>query len=103
VLIGHVECAFTPFARMRGLLGRDGLGRDRAIHIRPGVGIHTMCMRFSIDLVFLSRDLTVVKVVRELPPFRVVSGGRRARSVVELESGWFPWDELGVGDRIDLR
>lgn len=103
LLIGDVESAFSPVARMRGLLGRDRLGRDSALHIRPCACIHTMFMRFDIDIIFLAGDLTVVRIAENISPFRAVAGGRQARSAIELESGWFPWNELRVGDKVELR
>jgi hypothetical protein len=43
-------------------------------------------MRFPIDVVFLDRELRVVKVVPQLAPWRVASG-RGARAVLELAAG----------------
>ena len=103
VLIEEVECAFSILARMRGLLGRDGLARGRAMYIRPCTGIHTMGMKFPIDVIFLSRDLTVVKTKTDIHSGRLVTGGSGAVGVIEMESGWFPWSELSVGDKVCLK
>jgi uncharacterized membrane protein (UPF0127 family) len=43
-------------------------------------------MRFPIDVVFLDRDHRIVKISRELKPWRAASC-RRARAVVELPAG----------------
>jgi len=46
--------------------------------------IHTCFMRFPIDATFLDRDDNVVKVVRNIRPWRFcVWGGRRAVKVLE--------------------
>jgi uncharacterized membrane protein (UPF0127 family) len=88
---GRVVCArctvaATPFARMRGLLGRASLAPDEGILLRPASSIHTAFMRFPIDAVFLDRDLVVVRVARDLRPWRVASR-RGARAVLELAAG----------------
>ena len=88
--------------RLRGLLGRDSLGRGRAVHLCPCSAVHTFFMRFNLDLVFLSADLRVVRTARDVPPCRTAWGGLAARSVIELESGWFPKDALVPGDVISL-
>jgi len=43
-------------------------------------------MLFAIDVVFLDRDYTVLKVVEGLRPWRF-AGARRAKAVLELPAG----------------
>jgi uncharacterized membrane protein (UPF0127 family) len=88
---GTVVCercllAETPFARLRGLLGRSGLSSGEGLLLRPAASIHTAFMKFAIDVVFLDRDLRVVKVVPELVPWRTAAC-RGARAVLELPAG----------------
>jgi uncharacterized membrane protein (UPF0127 family) len=73
-------------ARMRGLLGRDGLRPGQALLLQPAPSIHTAFMRFPIDVVFLDRESVVVRVVPALPPWRAASAPK-ARSVLELAAG----------------
>jgi uncharacterized membrane protein (UPF0127 family) len=88
---GTVVCercvlAETPLARLRGLLGRDGLPSGEGLLLRPAGSIHTAFMRFAIDAVFLDRDSRVLKVVSDLVPWRTAAC-RGARSVLELPAG----------------
>jgi uncharacterized protein len=88
---GTVVCercllAETPLARVRGLLGRDGLPSGEGLLLRPAGSIHTAFMRFPIDAVFLDRDDRVLKVVAELAPWRTAAC-RGARAVLELQAG----------------
>ena len=78
--------AETPLRRMRGLLGRAGLERGEGLLLRPASSIHTAFMRFPIDAVFLDRELNVLRVVSELPPWRQ-AGKRGAKAVLELPAG----------------
>jgi uncharacterized protein len=93
--------ADTPFSRLRGLLGRDGLAEDEGLLITPASGIHTWFMRFAIDLVFLESDLTVLGMRERLGPWRM-TGWRRARSVLELPAGTCARHGLRPGDRLTL-
>ena len=102
VLVDTVERAADPLARMIGLLGRSHLASGLGLHISPCGSIHTMFMRFTLDVIFLDRDLSVVRIARNVRPWRMVLGGWRARSAVEMESGWFDFGKLGVGDRVVL-
>ena len=102
-VIARVEVADTPVRRMVGLLGRRGLGPGQALHIVPCGSVHTLFMRFTLDLAFLDGSGRVVKRVRGVPPWRVVFGGRGARSVLELGSGWLPEGILVPGQAVSFR
>jgi uncharacterized membrane protein (UPF0127 family) len=102
ILIESVEGAFGLAARMRGLLGRNNLEMDHALYIKPCGSIHTFGMRFSLDLIFLDKNLSVVKIVHDVSPGKMVLGGKYAASVIELESGWFDWQKLNAGDSVAL-
>jgi len=96
------ELANRPLRRMRGLMGRPSLLAGEGMLIHPAPAIHTAFMRFSIDAVFLDRDLRVLDIVEELPPWRIASQ-RRARTVLELASGESARCGVHVGDRLELR
>jgi len=103
---GAVVCdtcliADGPWLRMKGLLGRADLPDGEGILLRPASSIHMAFMRFPIDAVFLGRDLTVLKVVRNLAPWRMASK-RRAHSVLELPAGVCTRSGVREGDRLLL-
>ena len=78
--------AETALTRMKGLLGRRELPSGEGILLKPAASVHMAFMRFPIDAVFLDRDLVVVRVARDLRPWRVASR-RGARAVLELAAG----------------
>ena len=78
------EVAESALERMRGLIGRDRLGRGKGMLIMKCNCIHTLFMRFPIDATFLDRKGNVVKKVCNIRPWRPwVWGGWRAKSVLE--------------------
>lgn len=91
----EVEIARTPRERMRGLLGREGLGPDRALLLERTRSVHTLGMRFPLTVALLDRDLRVVHV-RPAPPWRLVLPRRRTRHVLELGAG----ADVRVGDQL---
>ncbi len=84
---------------MRGLLGRDALGGDEGILLRPASSVHTFFMKFAIDIVFLDRGGCVLKVASAVRPWRLV-GARRAKTVIELRAGRALEVDLRVGDEL---
>lgn len=101
VVAGSVEIARTRAARRRGLLGREGLPRGWALVIARCKAIHTIGMRFAIDVVFVDADGCVRKIVRGLGPRRIAIAPR-AWAAIELAAGELRPDRLSVGDRLCL-
>ena len=95
------ELAERTIPRMRGLLGRDGLGPGEGMLINPAPSVMTFFMRFPIDVVFLDRDWMVVRVVHALKPWRV-AGARRAAAALELPAGGAAEAGLQEGDVLVL-
>ena len=101
VVCEHCLVADSPWARMRGLLGRRGLESGEGLLLRPTGSVHTFFMRFPIDVVFLSRDGEVLKSAPALPPWRT-AGARRAKAVLELAADEADRRGIRVGARLDL-
>ena len=102
LLIETVETASGLLSRLRGLLGRDGLPVGSGLHITQCGSIHTFCMKFSLDLLFLDDKNRVVKSVSNVTPWRIVLGGPGACSVLEMATGWFNAASVRVGDMIEF-
>jgi uncharacterized membrane protein (UPF0127 family) len=103
---GSVVCercvvADGMFTRMRGLLGRRDLPEGEGILLRPASSVHTAFMRFPIDVVFVDRDLVVLKVVPELPAWRAAAC-RGAKATFELAAGEAARRGLETGTRLSL-
>lgn len=100
-LAERVEVAVTRRDRRKGLLGRSGLDPATALVIAPCFSIHTMFMRFDIDVIFVDEDGRVVKVVRDMAPWRIALDPT-AHAVVELPAGCLRDRQVTVGDRMYL-
>lgn len=81
-----LELADTRRARRRGLLGRDAI--VGALMISPCRCVHTVGMRFAIDVAHVSADGTVLRTTT-MAPGRVGRPVLRARHVVEAGAGSF--------------
>jgi len=99
VVCERCDVADHVISRVRGLLGRRGLPRGQGLLIKPTWSVHTWFMRFPIDVVFLDRDLSVLKVRNKMRPWRMAARFR-AHSVLELAAGECERLQLDVGDRL---
>jgi uncharacterized membrane protein (UPF0127 family) len=97
----RIRLAVTWWTRAVGLLATPALDDPSGLWIEPCNSVHTLGMRYPIDLVFVRADGTVAKVVDRLGPWRVAAC-RGARSTLELRAGLAA--ELGVvaGRRVHL-
>ena len=99
-VLASAEVADAHSARRRGLLGRDHL--DGALVLRPCRWVHTIGMRFAIDVAFLDDDGNVVKTM-QMHQHRIGVPVWRASTVVEAEAGAFARWGLRVGDVVEVR
>lgn len=98
-VLANAEVAGSYAERMRGLLGRSGY--EGAFVLPRTRSVHSLGMRFPIDVAFLDRQLCVVDVI-SLAPWRVCLPRWRARIILEAEAGAFERWGLRVGDNLEL-
>jgi hypothetical protein len=94
------EVASSLAERSKGLLGRKGY--DGALVLHHTRAVHSLAMRFALDVAFLDRQLVVLDVV-QLRPWRMTLPRLRGRSVLEAEAGAFDRWGLRKGDCLELR
>jgi uncharacterized protein len=82
----QVVLAATRRTRALGLAGLEALPEDVALHIPRCRSVHTVGMRFPLDLIWLDAAGRPVRVDRDVAPRRVRTW-LRARSVVECRAG----------------
>ena len=105
VLCERLEDAGGLGGQSRGLLGRDGLEPGTGMlfengRFTPMMWMHMFFMRFAIDIVFLGRGGKVVKVNRNLKPWRVSSMVFGAQVALELPAGAAEASGTEPGDQI---
>ena len=99
-VFASAEIASTRAARRRGLLGRDSF--DGALVFPRTRAVHTIGMKFAIDVAYLDADGAVLDM-RSMRPWRVGLPRWRARMVVEAERGAFERWGVRTGDKLEVR
>ena len=95
-----VDVADSPRLRARGLLGRDGI--EGALLLTPARSVHTVGMRFAIDVAYCDADLVVLRTVR-MAPHRLGRPCWHAHSVIEAEAGAFERWGIAPGVQLEVR
>jgi uncharacterized protein len=86
VVAGVLKTAFDSASRRTGLLQHAGLAPDTAMIIAPCNAIHTFFMKFPIDVVFVRKNGTVLKVKRSIPAWRLTASVG-AFAAIEMGAG----------------
>ena len=101
-LATKVRKADNFVTRLVGLLKRTTLGPEEALWLMPSKGIHTIGMKFPIDVVFLNKDHQVVGLVSGMAPYRLSSVHLRSFSVLELPNGTIRKSRTEIGDQFEI-
>jgi uncharacterized protein len=99
-VIASLEVAHSMQSRTRGLLGRTGI--DGAIYLEHTRWVHTVGMRFPIDVAYLDRFGHVLRIER-LARHRIGRPVLKARSVVEAEAGALARWGVQPGHTLEIR
>ena len=102
LLIPRLEIASNLWSRTKGLLGRQNLEADQAMWILRCNSVHTFFMKFTIDLVFVDRDMRVKKTFSRVKPGRIVWPVWGASSVIELSAGFLETNPIHIGDKLNV-
>ncbi len=86
--------------RVRGVIARPSL--EGALLLRPAAAVHTLGVRFALDVAYCDSSLVVLDVVT-MRPWRIGRPRRRARIVIEAPAGAFERWGLQVGDQLEVR
>lgn len=78
-----VSIADSFLTRFRGLMFRKTMGPSEALLLKNCSSIHCMFMRFTIDVVYLDDDFTVV-ATETVKPWGVGGFHRHVRHVLEI-------------------
>lgn len=103
-LATELMLAGTHWSRLRGLMGTQA-GKfpvGKGLWITPCRGVHTLGMRFPIDIVYLDSKKIVVHLEEALKPWRVAPVRLRAASVLELPPTTVSQTGTNLGDEIDI-
>lgn len=95
-----VTRADTHFTRLKGLLGKVSLKSDEGLWTIPCQGIHTICLLFPIDLLYLDADNRVVHLVENLGTFRFSPIRSNSASVLQLRTRTIFSSNTQVGDEL---
>jgi uncharacterized membrane protein (UPF0127 family) len=103
-LATRLEVAGTHWSRLRGLMGagESKFCAGQGLWIVPSHGVHTLAMRFPIDVIYLNGEKVVIYLKQNLKPWRLAPVRMQAASVLELPGATLGSTGTAVGDQIEI-
>lgn len=102
IIAAQVYEAVTMRERMLGLMFSSDIPKGDALWIKPCNSIHTFFMKYPIDVLFLDKNLVVVRKYEKLLPWRITPIHFKASSVVELKGGSLK-GQVEVGEQVEVQ
>lgn len=102
MLIENGLVAAGPLARLRGLIGRPTLQPGEGLLLPGTKGIHTIGMRYAIDIAFLNQQGYVIHLIHSMHPFRISRVVMHSAMALELPAGLLRETGTAVGDLIEV-
>lgn len=102
IIVENLFLADSFWSRMKGLMGKKDLPEDEGLLLVPCNSVHSMFMRFPIDLLFLNRELRVIKIIDRFKPWKATPIIRDCYQVVELKAGVASIKGVTIKDELDI-
>lgn len=87
VIVNNCTLAASFMTRLMGLMFRSDMNDNEALLIIPCNQVHTLNMRFALDLVFIDRMGNVVHEEKDVSPGKLLKPVKNAWAALELKGG----------------
>ncbi len=86
--------------RLVGLMFRRTMNTTEAIYFPNCRQVHTMFVRFPIDLIFINKDFSVVRIIHKMKPYRISPIVFNAYGVIEVTPGFIKKVKIKIGEKL---
>ena len=101
-LLKDLKVATDFLLRLKGFIGCKQLASESGIWFPNCNWIHTFFMSIAIDVIYLDKNMKVYKLRKNLKPWKWTLPVFRARSVIEMRSGFIENHRVEIGDILDV-
>ena len=99
-LITQGRLANTFWLRLRGLLGASPLQKGEGLILAGEKSIHTLFMKFPIDVVYVDKNYKVIRADANMTPYRLGPFVAQSAYVLEMPTGTIANTATETGDQL---
>jgi uncharacterized membrane protein (UPF0127 family) len=96
-----VSIADNFISRLMGYMFQS-VPHKNGILFEPAISIHTFFMNFPLDVIFMDGSYKIIKIYRNLKPWRHTWFYFNSRKTLELPAGQLPLD-IKEGDTLEVQ
>ena len=96
----EIIIADSFFTRLAGLMFQKKLPQGTGLLLAPCNSVHMCFMGFAIDVVYLDKENTIIKIVKNLHPWIGLSMCAKAHATLEMTAGETERCGLEVGQKL---
>jgi uncharacterized protein len=100
ILADRALLADNFWASLKGLMGQTALPSGSGLLLTPCQSVHTMFMRFPIDVIFIDKNGKILHLIESMKPWRISKHLTKSRSVLELPAGTIAATATKLGDTV---
>ena len=100
IIASNLEMRESFLGRLVGLLSKKSLEPGQGIVLKPCNQVHTCFMRFAIDVVFISKDFKVLKIVKNMKAWKFSPIVLKSIYTLEVAAGEIT--DLQEGDTVEF-
>lgn len=101
IILDEVDFAQNFYTRLKGLLGKKDIKSRCGLIIKPCNSIHTIGMKFTIDVAFISNDNRVIHIINQMSPGKISPIIKNSSYCIETKGGQLDDLTLSIGDEIE--
>lgn len=101
VVSEKVQVASHFASRFFGLMGKKTLSKENSLLLTSCNSIHTCFMRFTIDVVFVDKDMKVIAIKEKIKPWRFTWPVVGAKSAIEFAAQKIS-SQMKLGDQLHV-
>lgn len=102
VLAWRVRRADKWLERALGFLPRAAIAPEEGLWFEGCRAVHTLGMRSALDVVFLDKEMRVVRVAEHVTPHKLYVAAPNTHTIAEFGPGFAAANKLQPGDRLSL-
>lgn len=99
-LFHQVDVADTFGKRLKGWMGKKKPQSSEGLLLIPCKSIHTLFMKFPIDVLFIDPSGKVIHLIEQMKPWRFSPVIQQSAAVLELVGGSVAESGIRLGDRV---
>ncbi|MBT6324595.1 MAG: DUF192 domain-containing protein [Bdellovibrionales bacterium] len=100
-ICSKAKLASGIYERMKGLMFSKSLEGFDGLILDPCNSIHTCFMNYNIDVIFLDKDLTIIKIIRDMKKWRMSNIYFSSKKVIEID-GCSLDQSISEGDKLEI-